>query len=289
MADDEFARFMGEVAALEKPKTQVIAAKPVKKVISAKPQLLSATTTSSVGASPAPFHQAAPSHMIQPAQPAPPKAGGALSGFFGQAPPPEPEWGGKQGEASAPPSCDEAANIQSQQSAYNYEANKHKHTGAGGQQANLKRKCIRASPKGEIWRDDSLADWPDDDYRIFAGDIGNEVTDELLSHAFSQYPSMQKAKVVRNSHTGKSKGYGFISFSDPYDFAKALREMNGKYIGNRPAKLKKSSWQAKNINEMRKKKRKEKKDKLNPFSVKQGGGVGASDATTSGRMWGDLF
>jgi len=27
------------------------------------------------------------------------------------------------------------------------------------------------------------------------------------------------------------------------DFAQAMREMNGKYIGNRPCKLKKSSWE----------------------------------------------
>ena len=33
-----------------------------------------------------------------------------------------------------------------------------------------------------------------------------------------------------------------MSFSDPIEGAKALREMDGKYIGNRPCKLKKSSW-----------------------------------------------
>ncbi len=38
-------------------------------------------------------------------------------------------------------------------------------------------------------------------------------------------------------------GYGFVSFSDPVNGAKALREMDGKYIGNRPCKLRKSSWQ----------------------------------------------
>ena len=38
-------------------------------------------------------------------------------------------------------------------------------------------------------------------------------------------------------------GYGFVSFSDAVEGAKALREMDGKYIGNRPCKLRKSSWQ----------------------------------------------
>jgi hypothetical protein len=37
-------------------------------------------------------------------------------------------------------------------------------------------------------------------------------------------------------------GYGFVSFTDPIEGAKALREMDGKYVGNRPCKLRKSTW-----------------------------------------------
>jgi RNA recognition motif. (a.k.a. RRM, RBD, or RNP domain) len=40
-----------------------------------------------------------------------------------------------------------------------------------------------------------------------------------------------------------SAGYGFVSFRDPATGAKALREMDGKYVGNRPCKLRKSSWE----------------------------------------------
>ena len=45
-----------------------------------------------------------------------------------------------------------------------------------------------------------------------------------------------QARVVRNKGTQKSLGYGFVSFKDPWDMTKALREMHGKYIGNRPVK-----------------------------------------------------
>lgn len=62
------------------------------------------------------------------------------------------------------------------------------------------------------------------------GDIGNEVTDEHLTRAFSKYPSFQKAKVVRDKKTNKTKGYGFVSFKDPNDFIKAMREMNGRFL-----------------------------------------------------------
>lgn len=33
-----------------------------------------------------------------------------------------------------------------------------------------------------------------------------------------------------------------MSLLDPIEGARALREMNGKYIGNRPCKLRKSNW-----------------------------------------------
>jgi len=95
---------------------------------------------------------------------------------------------------------------------------------------------------GQAWEDKTLADWPEDDFRIFVGDLGNETNDDVLAHAFARYPSFQKARVVRNKNTQKSMGYGFVSFKDPWDMTKALREMPGKYIGNRPVKVRKSTW-----------------------------------------------
>lgn len=112
---------------------------------------------------------------------------------------------------------------------------------------------------GEKWEDPTLGEWDSADYRIFAGDLGNEVTDDVLARAFNKYPSFLKAKVVREKgpKMGKSKGYGFVSFRDPEDFIKAMREMNGKYVGNRPIKLRKSSWKDRQVEV--KKKNKEKK------------------------------
>lgn len=100
---------------------------------------------------------------------------------------------------------------------------------------------------GKIWRDPTLDDWPKEDYRLFCGDLGNEVTDDLLANAFRKYSSFQKAKVIRDKRTGKTKGYGFVSFSAPEDMVAALRDVNGRYVGNRPVRLKKSNWKDKSI------------------------------------------
>uniref|UniRef100_A0A7S0XG53 RRM domain-containing protein n=1 Tax=Mantoniella antarctica TaxID=81844 RepID=A0A7S0XG53_9CHLO len=124
--------------------------------------------------------------------------------------------------------------------------------------ANLSGEEVKAAPAkllgkpvfrqagGDRWEDKSLGEWPENDYRIFVGDLGLEVNDDLLTKAFSKYPTFQKAKVVKDKSSGKSKGFGFVSLMDPGDYAKAMKEMNGRYIGNRPCKLKKSDWATRN-------------------------------------------
>lgn len=121
-----------------------------------------------------------------------------------------------------------------------------------------KKKFVRIAG-GTVWEDQTLDDWDSNDFRLFVGDIGNEVTDDALLRAFNQYPSLLRAKIIRDKKTKKTKGYGFVSFKDPQDYLKAMKEMNGKYVGNRPIKLRKSSWKDRNINIARKKEKEKKK------------------------------
>ncbi|XP_028401582.1 RNA-binding protein 42-like [Dendronephthya gigantea] len=130
---------------------------------------------------------------------------------------------------------------------------------SGGGKAKKKDKKFVRVAGGVVWEDTSLADWDPNDFRIFVGDIGNEVTDEALTRAFAKYPSFQKAKVIRERKTNKTKGYGFVSFKESSDFIKAMREMNGKYVGNRPIKLRKSTWKDRSIDVVKKKVKEKKK------------------------------
>lgn len=123
---------------------------------------------------------------------------------------------------------------------------------------NKKQKRFVRSAGGETWEDKTLNEWDKNDFRIFVGDLGNEVTDEMLVKAFSRYPSFKKAKIIIDSGSRKSKGYGFVALSEPDDYIKAMREMQGHYIGTRPCKLKKSTWQDRNIDEIKKRNKKRK-------------------------------
>ncbi|KAL0376107.1 UNVERIFIED_CONTAM: Polyadenylate-binding protein RBP47 [Sesamum calycinum] len=76
------------------------------------------------------------------------------------------------------------------------------------------------------------------DLSIFVGDLATDVTDALLHDTFaSKYPSVKGAKVVVDSNTGRSKGYGFVRFGDENDKSRAMTEMNGVYCSSRPMRI----------------------------------------------------
>jgi len=139
---------------------------------------------------------------------------------------------------------------------------------ANADKSNARPKTYKMSSCGAAWEDQSLHDWPGDDHRIFVGDLGNECNDDLLAQAFQHYKSFQKAKVIRERNTGKSRGYGFVSFLDVEDFMNAMRSMNGKYIGNRPIKLRKSTWQERMNNSEKNQQKKAWQAKAAPKSKK---------------------
>ncbi|WWD19247.1 hypothetical protein CI109_103705 [Kwoniella shandongensis] len=106
-------------------------------------------------------------------------------------------------------------------------------TGAPG-----KRETVIRKGNGRTWEDPTLLEWDPKWFRLFVGDVSNDVNERTIDEAFNKYPSYCKCKVVRDRLSLKAK-YGFIAFKDPEDFLKAWKEMDGKYVGNRPIRLSK--------------------------------------------------
>uniref|UniRef100_A0A2P2M2Q7 RRM domain-containing protein n=1 Tax=Rhizophora mucronata TaxID=61149 RepID=A0A2P2M2Q7_RHIMU len=76
------------------------------------------------------------------------------------------------------------------------------------------------------------------EHSIFVGDLAPDVTDYLLQETFRvHYPSVRGAKVVTDTSTGRSKGYGFVKFADENERNRAMNEMNGVYCSNRPMRI----------------------------------------------------
>ncbi|KPL93610.1 nucleolysin TIAR-like protein [Sarcoptes scabiei] len=71
-------------------------------------------------------------------------------------------------------------------------------------------------------------------HHIFVGDLSSEIETQQLRDAFSVFGDISDCRVVRDSSTLKSKGYGFVSFVKKRDAENAIANMNGQWLGHRP-------------------------------------------------------
>ncbi|CAK8560480.1 unnamed protein product [Lathyrus sativus] len=70
-------------------------------------------------------------------------------------------------------------------------------------------------------------------YNIFVGDLSPEVTDATLFACFSVYQSCSDARVMWDQKTGRSRGFGFVSFRSQQDAQSAINDLTGKWLGSR--------------------------------------------------------
>ncbi|KAI5466783.1 hypothetical protein BGZ63DRAFT_418537 [Mariannaea sp. PMI_226] len=111
-----------------------------------------------------------------------------------------------------------------------------------------RQKTVAREGGGKKWTDETLLEWDPSHLRLFVGNLAGETTDDSLLKAFSRWKSVQKARVIRDKRTQKSRGYGFVSFSDADDFFQAAKEMNGKYIQSHPVTVRKANTEIKVTN-----------------------------------------
>ncbi|KAM2653734.1 hypothetical protein PS2_024326 [Malus domestica] len=70
-------------------------------------------------------------------------------------------------------------------------------------------------------------------FNIFVGDLSPEVTDATLFACFSVYNSCSDARVMWDQKTGRSRGFGFVSFRNQQDAQNAINDLTGKWLGSR--------------------------------------------------------
>jgi hypothetical protein len=151
--------------------------------------------------------------------------------------------------------------------------------------AKTNTKTVVRSGGGTTWTDSTLLEWDPSHFRLFVGNLAGEVTDESLHKAFSRWPSLQKARVIRDKRTTKSKAYGFVSFSDGDDFFQAARDMQGKYIGSHPILLRKSTTEIKAVTPKDNRNQKGRnKNKGKDNKDKTGAGVQKAGSKTKGGL-----
>lgn len=69
--------------------------------------------------------------------------------------------------------------------------------------------------------------------KLFVGNLPWSVDTTKLADLFSKYSSVVKADVLTDRETGRSRGFGFVEFSDDAEADQAIQEMNEMDIEGR--------------------------------------------------------
>lgn len=69
--------------------------------------------------------------------------------------------------------------------------------------------------------------------KLYIGNLPWSVDDAKLTELFSKYPTVTSAVVIMDRQTGRSRGFGFVEFSNDQDAQKAISEMGDMDIEGR--------------------------------------------------------
>ena len=72
---------------------------------------------------------------------------------------------------------------------------------------------------------------------IYVGNLPWSTSDQELSDAFGAYGKVEKASIISDRNSGRSKGFGFVTMEDADEANKAIEAMNGSDMGGRSLKV----------------------------------------------------
>ncbi len=69
---------------------------------------------------------------------------------------------------------------------------------------------------------------------IYVGNLAYETTEAALTTEFGAYGSVDKASIIMDKFTGRSKGFAFVSMPNVGEANAAIEALNGKDVDGRP-------------------------------------------------------
>ncbi|KAM7486100.1 hypothetical protein LguiA_002109 [Lonicera macranthoides] len=69
--------------------------------------------------------------------------------------------------------------------------------------------------------------------KLFIGGLSYGTDDQSLRDAFASFGDVTEAKVITDRDTGRSRGFGFVNFSDNEGATSALSAMDGQELNGR--------------------------------------------------------
>lgn len=73
--------------------------------------------------------------------------------------------------------------------------------------------------------------------KLFVGGLSHHTSTEDLRTAFSRFGTITDAVVIADRATGRSRGFGFVTYEQPAEAAEAAKQMNGAELDGRILKV----------------------------------------------------
>lgn len=73
--------------------------------------------------------------------------------------------------------------------------------------------------------------------KLFVGGISWGTDDDMLREAFAAFGAVSDARVIYDRETGRSRGFGFVTFDEENDASEAISEMDGTELDGRTIRV----------------------------------------------------
>ena len=73
--------------------------------------------------------------------------------------------------------------------------------------------------------------------KVFVGGLSWDTSDASLREAFEQFGPVVEAKVISDRDTGRSRGFGFVTFNSASEAQAAIQEMDGRDLDGREVRV----------------------------------------------------
>ena len=69
--------------------------------------------------------------------------------------------------------------------------------------------------------------------KLYVGNLSFETTENDLNDLFAEYGKVTDVAILNDRETGRSRGFGFVTFTDATAANAAIAALNGKEVGGR--------------------------------------------------------
>ena len=73
--------------------------------------------------------------------------------------------------------------------------------------------------------------------KLYVGNLPYSFGDNELRELFAPFGEISEANIIKDKYSGRSKGFGFVTFVEKADAEKAISEVNDKEIQGRALKV----------------------------------------------------